>query len=133
MLWLDRFALGSVVPVSESVGIADGGATKALYLGAAGLALASALGAWTELALLQSRLRAHLASFRLPLGDLVKKIGTALLAAIPAAIVWRFLPALHIALSAVFVVGLFAAIDLALARAFDLSELDAWTGRFRKR
>lgn len=133
MLWLDRFPLGAVVPAPAAGWLAVEAATPGLFLGAVGLSLASALGAWVELALLHTGLRAHLDQFHLPIGDLCKKSGIALLAAIPAAIVWAFLPALHIALSAVIVVGLFAAIYLALARASGLSELESWLGRLRRR
>lgn len=128
MLWLDRFAIDGFVAAAGS-----GDLATTIFLGAVGLSLASALGAWVELVLLQSRLRTHLESFRLPLGDLSKKTGTALLAAMPAAMVWCYLPAMHVALTAAIIVGLFAAVYLALARAFGLSELDAWIGRLRRR
>lgn len=133
MLWLDRIAIGSVIPAAAPETFAAGSAMPALFLGAAGLSLASALGAWIELALLQSRLRAHLDGFRLPLGALLRMSGTALLAAVPAALLWRSLPAMHVVPTAALVVGLFAAAYLALARVFGLSELGAWTGRLRGR
>jgi peptidoglycan biosynthesis protein MviN/MurJ (putative lipid II flippase) len=133
MLWLDQFAIGAVVPAAASKTFAAGSVMPALFLGAAGLSLASALGAWIELALLSSRLRTHLDGFRLPLGALLRMSGTALLAAVPAALLWRSLPAMHVAPTAAFVVGLFAATYLALARGFGLSELGAWTGRLRRR
>ena len=126
--WLDQFAIDDVVVAAGS-----GAMATTIFLGAVGLSLASTLGAWIELALLQSRLGTHLDGFRLPLGALLRMSGTALLAAVLAALLWRSLPAMHVALTAALVVGLFAAIYLALARVFGLSELGAWAGRLRRR
>lgn len=138
MLWFDRFAVGSLVPAGAQAAAAasdgTGGVTMAsLFLGAVGLSLASAVGAWIELALLQSGLRVHLEPFRLPIGDLMRKSGTALLAAVPAAVVWIYLPPMHVALAATLIVGLFAADYLALAWGFGLMELRTWVGRLRRR
>ena len=133
MLWLDRFPLAAFVAAPASGWAAGDAPTPGLFLGAVGLALASAIGAWVELALLQSALRARFGEFRLPVAALLRMSGTALLAAGPAAVVWVLLPAMHVALTALLVVGLFAAAYLGLARGFGLSELEAWTGRLCRR
>ncbi|MEE9218222.1 MAG: murein biosynthesis integral membrane protein MurJ [Acidobacteriota bacterium] len=124
MFWLDRFPVSAVARQAA--------VESNLFLGAAGLALASAVGAWVELLLLNARLGGRLEGFAVPRGALLRMAGVALLAALPAGLLWKLLPAMHVALSAALVVGLFAAGYLALARLLGLSEMDAWLGWLRR-
>ena len=54
-------------------------------------------------------------------------------AAVPAAVLWRALPAMHVALQALAVVGLYGAVYLLLARITGAEELGFWLGRFARR
>lgn len=125
MLWLDRFS------VARSLGL--GSVETTLFLGAVGLAMGSAVGAWTELVLLLRGLRRRFDDLRLPGAALGKMLALALAAAIPAAVTWVLLPAYHVAWTAVLVVGLYAGTYLGLAWLLGLSELEAWVGRVLRR
>ena len=125
MLALDRVPVGAVAPLP--------GPGAPLFLGAAGLALASSVGAWAELLLLRARLGARAAGFALPAGAILRMTGVALLACLPAGLAWRWLPAVHVAAAAALVVAVYAAAYFGLARSFGLSEASAWLGRLGRR
>jgi peptidoglycan biosynthesis protein MviN/MurJ (putative lipid II flippase) len=124
MLMLDRVA----VP-----GALGGGGTDGPYLGAAGLGVASALGAWAELALLRRALRRGVPELALPAGPTARMAALALAAAVPAALVWWALPAVHVAACAAVVLGVYAAAYLGLTRLAGISEASTWLGRLARR
>ncbi|HUP42393.1 MAG TPA: murein biosynthesis integral membrane protein MurJ [Thermoanaerobaculia bacterium] len=124
MFALDRVAVAEVVPAAGS----------ALRLGALGLALGSAAGAWFELVrLLRGLGRRPDAGVSLPWRPLARMAGLALAAALPAALLWRLLPAaLHPALAGLLVIGAYAALYLAGAALARFPELEPWTDRWRR-
>jgi len=129
MLALDRVALAEVAPALGSD----------LRLGALGLALGSAAGAWFELArLLRGLGRRPEARVSLPGRALVRMAGLALAAAVPATLLWRWLPAAvhpssHPILGALLVIGAFAGLYVGGAALARFPEIDAWLGRWRRR
>lgn len=124
MLWLDRFPVARVSGREGDTG---------LFLGAVGLSLASAVGAWLELALLRRALGRRLAGWRLPLREVAGMMGLAAAAVVPAAALWWWLPPLHPAVAAVLVVGVYAGVYLGAARALGLPAAEAWLGRLVRR
>jgi putative peptidoglycan lipid II flippase len=85
MFWLDTFRVPPVFGPQPP--------GQRLYLGAVGLSLASGVGAWLELARLRAALRRRLPELRLPWRDDLGILLLALAAALPAALLWRLLPA----------------------------------------
>ena len=123
MFALDAFS------VAEVVGVPNEG--DPLRLGAVGLALGSAVGAWVELWRLVAALRQHDAAFALPWGGALQMAGLAGLAAVPAALV-RWLVPLDVApvwLYGAGVVALYGLTYLALGHVVGLPESDAWVGK----
>ena len=122
MLWLDRFAVAAVMPAAP--------AAPRLYLGAVGLAAASALAAWYELARLVFAVRRQVGRPGLPLGYAAGLMAAAVAAALPALALWRWspLPLLPTALGAL---ALYAAGYLALTRLAGISEAARWLPRRR--
>ncbi len=120
MLWLDRFAVAALMPAAPPV--------PRLYLGAVGLAAASALAAWYELVRLSVAVRREVGSPGLPLGYAVGLLTAAVVAALPALAVWRWspLPLLPTALAAL---ALYAAGYLAVTRLAGISEAAHWLSR----
>ncbi|WP_420455041.1 murein biosynthesis integral membrane protein MurJ [Rubrivirga sp.] len=127
MFALDRFS------VTGLLGIPATG--EPLRLGAVGLALGSAVGAWVELWRLMRALRAHDPAFRLPWAAALRMAGLAGLAAIPAALAWAVVPtdALPIWAYGVGVIAVYGLSYLALGHLFDFDESDAWVGRFLRK
>ena len=125
MFALDRIALAELVDLSPQA--------QPLFLGAAGLALGASAGAWTELWRLYAALRRRVEVFHLPWRGMLRMVGLALLAAVPAAALWWALPAWHVALVAAVVVGLYGGVYLAAAHFSGLEEAEAWAGRFLNR
>lgn len=126
------------VPVSMVSGIAAGAAGDAtaasdLRLGAVGLALASGVGAWVELLWLRVSLERRFPGFQLPWPETARMLLVALIAGLPAALLWWLLPPLPVLLEAPLVVGLYAAAYLLLARFLAAEELGFWVGRFGRR
>jgi putative peptidoglycan lipid II flippase len=121
---LDRHEVAAVVP----------GADKQLFLGAVGLAAGAAIGAWFELARIHRRLAMEGMAIALPAEALVRMVCAALLAAVPAAALWYFLPG-DWALRALapLVIGVYAVTYLGLAVRLGVSELAAWTGGLGRR
>jgi len=115
MLALDRVSLGDLV---------SGAGT--LRLGAAGLSLAAALGAWLEFTLLWRRLSRHVPERRLPLAAIARMVGLAVAAAAVASGVWLVLPPLPLIPTAAVVVGSFAVVYLGSARWLGLEEASPW-------
>jgi putative peptidoglycan lipid II flippase len=106
-----------------------------LRLGALGLALGSAAGAWFELVrLLRGLRRRPEAGVSLPGRALARMAGLALAAAVPASLLWTLLPAaLHPVVSGLLVIGAFAGLYLGGAALARFPELDSWLGRWRRR
>ena len=127
MFLLDRLS------VAEVVGVANPG--DPLRLGAVGLALGSAVGAWVELWRLVRALRLHDAAFRLPWGGALQMAGLAGLAAVPAALVRWLVPLgdVPVWLYGAGVVALYGLAYLALGHLAGLPESDAWVGRFLRK
>ncbi len=125
MLSLDRFAL------DDLPGLA--GAGGGLRLGAVGLAAAAGVASWLELALLWRALGRRLPALA-NLGAGQAQMGAVAAAAVvPAALLWWLLPPLHVALTATWVVGLFAVAYLGGAHVAGIPEAAAWVGRLRRR
>lgn len=126
MFALDGLTVAWLAPGTEGA--------AALRLGAGGLAAASAVAAWVELAALWRRLAARLPGLRLPTGRIARLALLALATGLVAAGLWWLVPrAWHVAATALVVVGLYATCYLLAARALGLSELSAWLGRARRR
>lgn len=127
MFLLDRVTVGEVVGVP-----ADG---EPLRLGAVGLALGSAVGAWVELWRLVRALRAHDPAFRLPWAAALRMLGLAGAAAAPAALVWWLVPteAAPIWLYGIGVLAVYGLGYLVLGHLLGLPESEAWLGRFFRR
>ncbi len=125
MLWLDRF------PLSALVGARAAG--RPVFLGAVGLGLTSAVGAWFELWRLRRALARRLPGQILPLGTLGGMLGVAVVATLPAAAIAWALPPLHPALRALLVIGSYAAVYLVLAHLAGVGETQALAQRFLRR
>jgi len=123
MLLLDRVAVTDLVSAQG----------ESLRLGAVGLAVASGVGSWVELLLLRRALARSAPGPLLPWRDLGRLTLLALSAAVPAALLWRALPPMHVALQGLAVVGLYGVAYLLLARLTGAEELGFWLGRFGRR
>lgn len=122
---LDRY------PVAALVGEAPG--SKALRLGAVGLAVASGIGAWLELLLLRKALAGRVSGSFLPAREMARMTALAVAAAVPAALLGWWLPPFHVILRSGIVIGVFAVLYLGLARLVLPEELGFWIGRFGRR
>ena len=127
MLLLDR------ITVEGLLGVPDEGTP--LRLGAVGLALGAAVGAWVELAVLVRALRRHDPAFHLPWRRGAEMIGVAAVAAAPALLLLWLLPAdgLHVIVTAGLVVGLYGLLYLGLGHLLGFEEGEAWIGRFLRK
>lgn len=123
MFALDRVPVAALAPEAGRVG---------LRLGAVGLAVASALGAWYELVRLLRGLRRG-GGVVLPGRALARMAALAVGAAVPATLLWRWLPPLHPALAGLLVIGGFAALYLGGAALARFPEMESWTGRLLRR
>ena len=124
MYLLDRF------PLSALVGPLPG---APLFLGSVGLSLASGFGAWMELYQLRRALRRRLPDFELPWREDARMVLIALGAALPAAVVWWFLPPLPIILKAVAVLGIYGLTYLLICRLAGVEEVESFIGGLRRR
>ncbi len=120
MLLLDRHGLAEL--------FGDLAAGSPLRLGALGLALGSAAGAWVELVALRRRLASRVGAHFLPLGRAVALVAVAALAALPAAGVWWLLAGRNVVVVVPAVVGLYALIFLAVCPVLGLGSLGHWLG-----
>jgi len=127
MFWFDRYSVNALfgLPV-------DG---EPLRLGALGLALGSAVGAWVELLRLVTALRRHDPAFRLPWAAALRMVGLAALAAAPASGLWWVLAgrSLPVWAEGIAVLAVYGLTYMALGHAFKFGESDAWLGRFFRR
>lgn len=123
MLALDRLA----VPGGE------GPLQSSLRFGAVGLAAGSAAGAWYEVVRLLRAAARRLPRTRRPWRALARMGATAIGAAILATLLWRLLPPLHPALTALCVVGAYAGLYLGAAQVLAFPELESWLGRLTRR
>lgn len=122
MLALDRFAVADVLALEVPA--------AGLRFGAVGLALAASVAAWLELGLLTRALRRRLPEFRLPVARWGKMMTVAVLAGGVATLVAWVLPRTWpIWLRAVPVLGVFAALYLAVAPRLGINEAARWYGR----
>jgi len=125
MFWLDRF------PVAAGE---EASAGSPLFLGAAGLAVGSAVGAWVELAALRRALAVRLPGFAVPWGALARSAALAAAALAPAvAVAWALPAGWHPAPRALAVVAAYGLAYLGGARLLGVPELEAWAGRFGRR
>ncbi|MEM1056168.1 MAG: murein biosynthesis integral membrane protein MurJ [Bacteroidota bacterium] len=132
MLLFDRVAVTEVPGLGDLGGDPEAGP---LRLGAVGLALGSALGGWVELWRLVAALKRNAPEFSLPWGRAMRMVGLALVAAVPAGLVYAFVPStvVPIWLYGAGVLALYGLAYLALGHALGFPEGDAWTGRFLRR
>ncbi len=122
MLWFDHFTVAQIFAV-------PGGH---LHLGAVGLSLSAGLASWWELWRLQRALQARLPGFALPIRHFGQRLGLALLAALPALILWWLLRHLDALPQALAVLPVYGLTYLAIARWQRWPELDLWLGRPRR-
>jgi len=129
MLLLDRFRLTSLVgPLPLLPG------RSPLHLGSVGLAFASGFGAWMELTQLRRVLRRRLPEFELPWREDARMALLALVAALPGALVWWFLPrGLHPILAAAVVLGTYGTSYLVLAKLARIEEVESLLAGARRR
>ncbi len=135
MFWLDRFTVAAIWPGGPVPPEA-----ASLHLGALGLALGSAAGAWWELARLFQSARPRVEGIEVPWPALGRMGGLALAAAVPGTLLWWILPPLHPLVLAALVLGAFAGLYLGGAALAGFPEINSWLGwlgrltqRFRRR
>jgi putative peptidoglycan lipid II flippase len=124
MLVLDRLTVQGVLDLPME--------GRPLRLGAVGLALGAAAGAWLELALLTRSLHRHDPTFRLPWGAAGRMTALSLAAAVPAAGAWWLLPAWPAAGAGAIVLTVYGATYILLGRALRFEEGEVWLGRLRR-
>lgn len=124
MLLLDGFSVQGVLDLPF--------ADWALRLGAVGLALGAAVGAWLELFLLNRALRRRDPTFHLPWRAAGRMTALSVAAALPAAGVWWLLPAWPALGAGAVVLALYGAAYLGLGRALRFEEGEVWLGRLRR-
>ena len=124
MMLLDGWAVSDVVHLPEAV-------RGELFLGAAGLAVGSSVAAWLELWRLRVLLKRSLEDSGVHWKPIVKVAGLAILAAVPATLVWWLLPGLPTVATAAIVVGLYSMLYLGTAYGLSFPELTWWLGRLR--
>ncbi len=122
MLYLDRWS------VLELMGQSAG----QLHFGAVGLALGASVAAWTEVILLQRRLRGRAGSLELPWKRLAAMAALAAVATAPAFVLWLVLPPWPPLATACLVVSVYAALYLTMAYLMRFDELRAWAGRLKR-
>lgn len=127
MFFFDQFSVGEVALFTQEV------AGDALYLGAIGLSVGGSIGAWSELLLLRRSLRKKIPSFHFPMGPAGRMVGVAILALIPAFVVWWLVSGWNVKYTAIVVLGLYAGAYLGISYLMRSPELDAWAGRFLRR
>lgn len=121
MFWLDTIPVHQVVgPTTE----------QTLYLGALGLSLGATVGAWVEVWRLRRALEEPMPSISVPWQTLFQMTALAVLATLPAIVVWVLLPAWHVLLVAPIVTGTYAVVYLGAAAGLGFEELYVWTRRF---
>ncbi len=118
-------ALFSTAPTPQS----------ALRLGAVGLALGSAVGAWVEFACLKRAISTSISGLKVPWGRILRMVLLAALCVLPAAGVWRLGLTSHwpARLTALVVLASYAGLYLALAYRLEFPELQSWLGRLARR
>lgn len=121
MFRLDRLEVADVLSLAPG--------DEVLHLGAVGLALASALAAWTELGLLVLRGRGVLPPLSLPWVSICRMAGLAAVSLLPAAAIGYLTSGLAAWLSAPLVILGYAATYLGFARWRGWPELEDWLGR----
>lgn len=119
MLFLDSISISRLPTYPDSP----------LFFGAAGLALGSAVAAWVEFGLLSRALKRRIEHHAMPWRAVCHMVVLALLAALPALVVWRLVALRPLILEAVITVAVFGGVYLLLARIFGRPELNAWAGR----
>lgn len=124
MLALDRVSLATIAPFVP-------GADQR-FLGATGLTLASAFGAWLELWWLRAKLARALPGFALPIARAARMAGLALGAAVLAAGVAYVAQELVPLLRGLAVVGTFALVYLTLGFVLRVDEGRPWFARFSR-
>ena len=122
MLQFDRLA---VAPLA--------GLETPLRFGAVGLALAAALSAWLELALLTRALRKRGAALRPPLGYAASRAGFALASMLPAVALWWLLREARVEILGAAVVLGYAGCYMALALATGVKEVEPVARLIRRR
>ena len=125
MFWLDRYPVAGLVGLPQPL--------KPLFLGALGLALASGIAAWVELALLRRGLRKRLPELQVPF----RRFGLFAAWTLPALAVagglwWllRDIPSLSLGVA---VVAAYAATYLLTTRLTGVLEARTWHSAFRPR
>ncbi len=132
MLWLDRYAVAQVVGLDR--------VERQLYLGALGLAVGAGVASWFELWRLRRALRSEMPSLEIPWRRFGQLLFAAVVAAVPACILWWFFPpllrlprGLVWILEGVVVLTVYGTSYLAVTRKLEISELDRWLGRSSKK
>jgi putative peptidoglycan lipid II flippase len=128
MLALDHLHIHQVWGVAAPIEGAE-----ALRLGAVGLALGSAVGAWIELTALRRGLGRRLPGVHLPVKAALRLLALAVAAAPAGAAAWWLLAGRSLLLVTPAVVAAYAVAYLGAARLLGFPELTAWTGRLHRR
>jgi len=129
MFALDAVDVETVATWVPGVAGLDG---TTLFLGAAGLSLGASVGAWVELWSLLRALRDPMPGATIPAGAFRQMTGLALVAALPAGVLWVVLPDVPVLATAALVLPVYAATYLAGAFLAGFPELDTWLGRLRR-
>ena len=102
-------------------------------LGPLGLTAGAGIASWAEWAVLQHALRQRIGAVGAGLSVLARMFAAAALAAVPARLIWHFLPPLHFhggtIVKAALTLGPYAALYFVLARAFGVEEAKPWVDR----
>ena len=123
MWWLDHYALVDWLGPDPHA--------RGLRLGAAGLGLGAAAGAWVELVLLARGARRRLPALAFPWAAIGRMAMAAVAAAALAGGLWWLLAGAQRYVVAGVVLGAFAVAYLALATVLKFPEMQAWIGRLR--
>lgn len=124
MFWLDRF------PVAATLGVSGG---SPLFLGATGLGIGAGVASWVEFWRLRKALTRRYPSFRYPVAAVGGMAGIAVLAALPAALLWWGIRTLPVLPTAIAVIGCYAFCYLAACHLLGIPEAREWFRRLMRR
>ncbi|MEE8368737.1 MAG: murein biosynthesis integral membrane protein MurJ [Thermoanaerobaculia bacterium] len=97
-----------------------------LYLGVMALAIGAAVGSWYEIWRLLRALQLELPGFRLPSKRLVRLLGIAVAATVPAILIWYIHITSILVLEALLVLGVYVLGYFGATSLLGVSELNAW-------
>jgi len=116
--------------VEEVFGLKE--APKGLFLGGAGLAVASGIGSWVEFFLLRRALGRRLEGVEVPVRHIFRRLGLALVAAGCGLVLWWFLRSQMFYVQALLVLPTYMVVYLGYAWWRQYPDLEMWIGRLRR-